>query len=138
MPEQEVFTPSEIILLNGFLFAESRDPLHAFPLPLHEDQRFADEKELAKKMITAAFFANIENGFLAVRQVERKSVLQDDPFMVSCQRQANWPKGSLEHKMFLRTKTSAGSEIKVNQVLNTSCPRLFCNNPWCDILWMSA
>ena len=39
MTSQYTFTPSETILLNGFLFAESRDPLHAFALPLHGDFR---------------------------------------------------------------------------------------------------
>lgn len=135
MPEQEVFTPSETILLNGFLFAESRDLLHAFPLPLHGDQRFADEKELAKKMITAAFFANIENGFLAVRQVEHKSVLQDDPFMVSCKRQANWPKDTLEYKLFVCNKNRAGSDVTLYQVFNNIYPRPVYDSPWRDIDW---
>ena len=135
MPNQDTFTPSEAILLNGFLFAESCDPLHAFPLPLHGEQRFADEKELAIKMITAAFFANIETGFLGVRQAEHKSVLQDDPFMVSFKRQADWPKDTLENKLFLSFKSRAGSEITLYQVFNNIYPRPVYDSPWRDIDW---
>ena len=68
------------MLLKGFLFAKSRDPLHDFASPLHGELRCADEKELAICMLTTAFFSNLELGFLSVRKLEHKSVLQDDPF----------------------------------------------------------
>jgi len=99
MTSQYDFTPSETILLNGFLFAESRDPLHAFALPLHGDEICADERGLAIIMLTAAFFANLDAGCLSIRKVEHKSVLQDDPYMVSFIDSCQWPKDTLEHSL---------------------------------------
>jgi len=69
-------------------------------------------------MITVAFIADIENGFLAVRQAEYKFALQDDPFIVAFKRQADWPKGTLENKLLLNFTAKAGSEITIYQVFD--------------------
>jgi hypothetical protein len=96
MSEQEIFTQSETILLNGFLVCRILRPtsLLSFAFTWRE-QRCVDEQELAITMITAAFFAKIENKSLAVRQAEHKSANQDDPFMVICKRQADFRRAIL-------------------------------------------
>lgn len=135
MSSQFIFTPSETILLNGFLFAESRNPLHAFALPLHGDLRCADEKKLAITMLTAAFFANLKNGCLSFRRIEHKSVLQDDPFMVVCRNTGQWPKDTLEHKLINNGTTKSNSEITLYQLFNNIYPRPVYDSPWRDIDW---
>jgi len=135
MPEQEIFTPSEAILLNGFLFAGYIDPLHAFALPLPGLQRFADEKKLAVAMITAAFFANINKGFINVKKSEHKSVLQDDPFLVSFSDKSDWPKDSLEYKLLFNNRSQSQSDISLYQTFNNIFPRPVYDSPWRDIDW---
>lgn len=75
MPDKEFFSPNEPILFKGILFAKACDPFNVFTLSLRVEQKFADEKEMPIKMISAAFYVNIINGFLTALQVDHKSIL---------------------------------------------------------------
>lgn len=55
--------------------------------------------------------------------------------MVTCKRQATWPKDTLEYKLFVSNNARAGSEITLYQVFNNIYPRPVYDSPWRDIDW---
>jgi hypothetical protein len=84
-------------------------------------------------MVTLSFFANLERGFITIRKVDRKSVLQDVPYMVLFSNETRWPKDTLEHKMLLSANSKPGAELTLYQGFDNIFPRPVYDNQWCNI-----
>lgn len=90
----------------------------------------ADEKELAINMLTAAFFANHSAGCLFIRKAEHKSILQDDPFLVSFGNFCQSPKDILEHRLFSSNKKRIDIKVTLYYVFKNIYPRPVYDSPW--------